>query len=198
MHGALGTAPSDCRARFIPGTDLRDQPSLRAGRWIRTPTVSSNVRNGWKADVARGPSSLQHWTMRTVASAFLVGLSLAGCHQREAPRACVSVLPGWLTAEPPHGDLFVSNVVRLAGHRVLWNGAPIDEPTLVDYTRQLAPRSPVPFLVFDPGSSPDCSFARHVQNILDQNYPCRKGACGQGPTSNFIPRPNEPRMEPKR
>ena len=40
--------------------------------------------------------------------------------------------------------------------------------------------SPVPFLVFDSGVSPDCSFARHIRDILDREYPCRDGACWQG------------------
>ena len=136
--------------------------------------------------------------MRKLVSAFLVALAVMGCHKRqEVARVCVPVLPGWMTAEPKHTDLFVANVVRLDGHKVLWNGSPIDEPTLIDYNRQLARRSPTPFLIFDPGPSPNCSFARHVRDILDQNYPCRQAACGQGPTNVFIPLVNAPSVEPK-
>jgi|SRR4051812_24614584 hypothetical protein len=132
--------------------------------------------------------------MRTIAYASLIALGLTGCKKPEEPRACVPVLPGWLTKNPP-GDLMVANQVQLAGNGILWNGVPIDEQTLIEYSRQLAPRTPIPFLVFDPGSSPNCSFARQVRDILDQNYPCHQGACGQGPATNFIPRFNAPRED---
>jgi len=72
---------------------------------------------------------------------------------------------------------------------VLWNGSPLNETMLINYTHQLAPRSPIPFLLFDPGQSPDCDFARHVRDTLDQNYPCRRMACGQGPRTDFIAPP---------
>jgi hypothetical protein len=158
-----------------------------------------SVCNGWKADIASRPKSLQHRTMRTMLCAFLIVFALTGCqkHSAPAPRSCVPALPGWLTAEPRRGDLFVANVVSLAGHGVLWNGSPVNEQVLVQYARQLAPRSPVPFLVLDPGPSPDCSFARHVRDVLDQNYPCHEGKCGQGPTSNFMPSRNGPRSGTK-
>jgi hypothetical protein len=133
----------------------------------------------------------------------LIALALPGCDKRQEPQVCVPVLPGWVTdkvqrRDDLRADFFISNTVNLAGNGILWNGNPVDERTLVDYTRQLAPKSPVPFLIFDPGPSPDCSFARHVRDILDQNYPCRKGVCGQGPTTNFIPRFNGPEAKPRR
>ena len=131
--------------------------------------------------------------MRTVLCIALVALSLGACSKRNEPSrerhetsACVPVLPGWKTAKSKPSEFFISNSVTLAGNRILWNGVPVDEQTFVGYVRQLAPKWPVPFLIFDQGSTPDCSFARHVRDIVDQNYPCREGACGQGPTTDFI------------
>jgi hypothetical protein len=126
--------------------------------------------------------------MRTAICVCLTALTLTGCIERHDSVACVPVLHGWATAETKRGDAFVSDTVRLAGHDIRWNGKRIDELTLIRFTRQLAPSSPVPFLIFDPGLSPDCAFATHVRDILDQNYPCREGACGQGPVAAFIPR----------
>jgi hypothetical protein len=40
--------------------------------------------------------------------------------------------------------------------------------------------NPIPFLIFDPGPAPDCSFATHIRDLLDREFPCREGACWQG------------------
>jgi len=126
--------------------------------------------------------------MRIAICVCLTALALGACKERHEPAACVPVVPGWATAESKIGDAFISNTVRLVGHDIRWNGKRIDEPTLIRFTRQLAPSSPVPFLIFDPGPAPDCAFATHVRDVLDQNYPCREGACGQGSAAAFRPR----------
>ena len=144
----------------------------------------------WKAAIASCDRSLQRSTMRAALYLSLIGFTLSGCNKPQETSVCVPVLPGWVTKAKP-ADIFVVNQVRLAGHGILWNGSPIDEETLTKYARQLAPKSPVPFLVFDPGPSPDCAFARQVRDVIDQNYPCRKGACGQGSSTNFIPTFNQ-------
>jgi hypothetical protein len=40
--------------------------------------------------------------------------------------------------------------------------------------------NPTPFLIFDPGEKPDCSFATHVRDVLQRDFPCDAGACWQG------------------
>src|SRR4051812_29682027 len=108
--------------------------------------------------------------MRTTLCLYVLVFTLSGCHQHQEKLACVPILSGWATARTAKGDAFVSDTISLAGHEVKWNGKRIDEPALLRFTHQLAHSSPVPFLIFDPGPSPDCRFATHVRDILDQNY----------------------------
>lgn len=126
--------------------------------------------------------------MRTAIYVCLTAVALTACNDAQEPAACVPPLPGWATPETKKGDYFIWNTVSLGRDGIRWNGKAIDEPTLVQFTRKLAPSSPLPFLIFDPGPSPNCSFGIRVRDILDQNYPCRDGGCGQGPAAEFIPR----------
>jgi len=126
--------------------------------------------------------------MRTALCVSILAFALSGCNKQQDNRACVPILPGWATAGTARGDAFVSDTVSLAGRDITLNGKRIDELTLIRFTHQLAPSSPVPFLIFDPGPSPDCEFATHVRDILDHNYPCRDGGCGQGTAADFAPR----------
>ncbi len=154
----------------------------------RKQSQAIDVPFGWQAVVASCGSSLQFSTMRAVIWVCLTAVAVTACSERHEPATCVPVLPGWKTAQSKSADYFVSNTVTLAGQEIRWNGKRIDQPTLVRFTRSLAPNETVPFLIFDPGPSPNCAFATRVRDILNQNYPCRDGACGQGSATDFIPR----------
>ena len=43
---------------------------------------------------------------------------------------------------------------------------------------------PLPFLIFDPQGA-DCQDAVRLRNLIERNYPCRDGACGQGSQGAF-------------
>ena len=107
-------------------------------------------------------------------------LILAAC-SREVPQICVPVLPGWSSEQTgkPAGAL-LANVVTLDGSNILWNGQPISEQTLTRYAGQMAGMNPIPFMILDPGKASDCTFARHIRDVLDKELPCREGACWQG------------------
>jgi hypothetical protein len=45
--------------------------------------------------------------------------------------------------------------------------------------------NPIPFLVFDPGVDPDCSFAIHVRDVLEREFHCGDGLCWQGSEAAF-------------
>lgn len=119
--------------------------------------------------------------MRTLA---LTGLLFASACSTDGGSGCALALPGWLTAEsdPPH--YVVKNTVRLSGGDIFWNGVTVDEETLAMYLRKTAAEFPLPFVVFEEGPN-DCAFAGRVGHLIDQNYPCREGACGQGPAGAF-------------
>lgn len=137
----------------------------------------------WKPEVANCTCPLQHRLMRKQLKACLIILATSSCSDHQTPSVCVPVLPGWATPETGKPVHLISNIVTLNGHNVRWNGVAIDERTLTKYLRETAAMDPVPFLIFDSGVSPDCAYARHVQNILDREYPCRDGACWQGSKS---------------
>jgi hypothetical protein len=65
-----------------------------------------------------------------------------------------------------------------------WNGVPVDERKVATYVKLAAMMTPVPFLVFDPKGS-NCNDATRLRDLIDQNYPCREGACGQGDARGF-------------
>jgi hypothetical protein len=123
--------------------------------------------------------------MRKALTICLAVLALAACSKREAPTICVPVLPGWSTEQTGKPVSTIANNVTLRGREILWNFSPIDEPTFVSYVRQTAVMNPVPFMIFDPGAAPDCSFATHIRDTLDQELPCRDGACWQGSKEAF-------------
>lgn len=60
----------------------------------------------------------------------------------------------------------------------------VSEQTLAAYLQESARLDPMPFVIFDPPTR-DCAFARRVRDIVDGNYPCRDGACGQGTVEAF-------------
>jgi hypothetical protein len=119
--------------------------------------------------------------MRSLLLAALLLLSACG----DAPdhQSCVPVLPGW---QSPDGNPagVTMNMVRVSGHELRWNGAAVDEATLQRYLRAASQMFPMPFLVFDPETN-DCAYARRVRDLIDRNYPCRDGACGQGTREGF-------------
>ena len=80
----------------------------------------------------------------------------------------------------------VNNHITLTPDRISWNGVPVSEQTLVGHLRESRDRAPVPFLIFDPQAA-DCARLGHVREVLEANYPCRSGSCGQGSRSAFLP-----------
>ena len=107
-------------------------------------------------------------------------LATTGCGQERALSTCVPALPGWASPETGKPVHVIANTVELDGRNISWNGVAINEKALVQYVRQSADLNPLPFLVFDPGPAADCSFARHIRDTLDREYPCRIGGCWHG------------------
>ena len=118
--------------------------------------------------------------MRRGFTLCLAILAVSGCNEKQAPSICVPVLSGWASPETGKPVHLIANSVTLNGRNMSWNGVAIDEQRLTSYVRQTAAMDPLPFLIFDPGVAPDCSFARHIRDVLDREYPCSDGACWQG------------------
>ena len=123
--------------------------------------------------------------MRNAIFISIVTLVASGCSDKEAPQACVPVLPGWTTPQTGKPVSVIANTVTLSDREIRWNGVAIDGPTLAEYARQSAAMSPIPFLIFDPEEASDCSFATEVRDVLDPHFPCREGGCLQGTEAAF-------------
>jgi hypothetical protein len=123
--------------------------------------------------------------MRKALWACALILVSGGCNKSEPPKPCVPVLSGWTTAQTGKPAYVIANTITLSGRVIRWNGVRIDEQTLVSYLRQARGMNPVPFLVLDPGASPDCSFATHLRDVLEREFPCRDGLCWQGSEAAF-------------
>jgi len=123
--------------------------------------------------------------MRKALLTYAVILVFGGCNKSEHPKVCVPVLSGWMTAQTGKPAYVAANTVTLGGREIRWNGVQIDERTLVSYLRQSRGMNPAPFLVFDPGASPDCSFATHIRDVLEREFPCGEGLCWQGTGAAF-------------
>lgn len=76
--------------------------------------------------------------------------------------------------------------LTLTPDQIRWNGVPVTEQTLVRYLREGRDSAPIAFLIFDPGAA-DCTRLLHVRGLLEANYPCSRGSCGQGSRSAFLP-----------
>jgi hypothetical protein len=156
------------------------------------PTLS-NVCNGsktdgqfgWKEAIAPSRGSSHHCVMRKALIICGTALASFACNKSEAPTICVPVLPGWATEQTGKPVYVIGNTVALHGREIRWNGVPIDEQTLADYTRRASVMNPIPFTIFDPGEAPDCAFARHIRDGLDRELPCRHGLCWQGSKAAF-------------
>lgn len=118
--------------------------------------------------------------MRGIFWLSLVILAMSACNEDKTPASCVPALPGWATPETGKPVHLIANSVTLSGRSMRWNGVAIDEQTLISYARQSAAMNPLPFLIFDPGVAPDCSFARRIRDTLNSEYPCSEGACWHG------------------
>jgi hypothetical protein len=133
--------------------------------------------------------------MRVLATLIAVQLVIAGCSKTGENDVCVPVLSGWATPESGQPVYLLANSVRVYGHAIRWNGVTVDERTLETYLRKSAELNPRPFVIFDPQSS-DCQFAVRVRDVIDRNYPCREGACGQGTKEAFERTPFRPHRGP--
>lgn len=102
----------------------------------------------------------------------------------EQPHVCVPVLPGW-AAPDGTAPMITTNTVQVRGRQLRWNGVAVDEATLGRYLQAASKMFPVPFLIFDPETN-DCTLAKRVRDLIDRNYPCRDGACGQGTREVFL------------
>jgi hypothetical protein len=122
--------------------------------------------------------------MRDSVILAAVLLTLASCARERSNDVCVPVLPGWTTPRTGQPPFFVPNVVRVSGNQIRWNGVQVSEQTLAAYLQESAQLNPMPFVIFDPQTR-DCAFASQVRDIVDANYPCRDGACGQGTAEGF-------------
>jgi hypothetical protein len=135
--------------------------------------------------------------MRTALRICAALLTVSGCSKAEPRRSCVPVLPGWTSPQTGKPVSLAANNVTLAGREIRWNGVRIDERTLASYLRQSAAMNPIPFVIFDPGTSPDCYFATHVRDILEKAYPCREGMCWQGSEAAFKRAPYRSPPDPR-
>lgn len=122
--------------------------------------------------------------MRVVTSAGLLLLASVGCTSGEAETDCVPVLQGWFVPAAGQPHYFFANNIRVRGQDIRWNSTPVDEETLQAYLKQSAQLEPMPFIVFDPTGA-NCEMGVRVRNLIDRNYPCREGACGQGARAAF-------------
>jgi hypothetical protein len=122
--------------------------------------------------------------MRTTLSAAILLLAVTGCGEEKPIASCMPALPGWATPETGKPVYSVANFVSVHGREIRWNGVTIDDDRLGIYLRETAAMNPQPFLFFDPQSA-DCERARQVRDLIDENYPCRAGACGQGARPAF-------------
>jgi hypothetical protein len=116
--------------------------------------------------------------MRSALSVAPVLLALLGCSKAEGG-LCVALGEGWTTPKAGQPVHLVSNTVGVRGREIRWNGVTISEQTLADYLRRTARAEPLAFIIFDPQGE-DCAFATHVRDLINRNYPCRSGMCGQG------------------
>jgi hypothetical protein len=139
---------------------------------------------GEKRSLRVGQHPAKYLVMRnTIPAVVAVLFATLGC-SGSAPSSCPSVLPGWATptiGQPVH---HVANVVTAQGGLAHWNGVRTDEKTLSTYLLQTATMDPLPFVIFDPQGT-DCESATRLRDIMDRNYPCRDGACGQGSRADF-------------
>jgi hypothetical protein len=104
-------------------------------------------------------------------------------------------LPGWAPPEVGKAERTGVNSVRLIGRQLSWNGMDIDEETLRSYlleshrlglaAKKRNPEIDLPFLIFSPETN-DCELARQIQTLIEQNYPCSSGICGQGRPESFV------------
>lgn len=127
----------------------------------------------------------KHLMMRALLlPAAITLLSVTGCSKSGPASSCPLVLRGWSTARAGIPVHFISNNVTVEGRQIRWNGVVIDEQTLENYVRTTAKTRPLPFIIFDPQTS-DCAYAARLRDLIDSNYPCSDGACGQGSRSAF-------------
>ena len=76
--------------------------------------------------------------------------------------------------------------VALTDDEILWNGQQVDQARLKSYLSELAAKNANLVVVFDPQTA-DCDRARRVRDLIDRNYRCREGLCGQGARGVFAP-----------
>ena len=122
----------------------------------------------------------QYRTMRTAIPATIVVLLTTLGNSEGAEASCPAVLPGWASpadGQPAH--VYGVNIITMVEGKSRWNGVPVDEGKVATYVKLAAKMTPPPFLVFDPQGS-NCDDATRMRDLIDQNYPCRDGACGQG------------------
>ena len=152
---------------------------------LRVPTRRASAIRlmsamGGKLTFACRGGSLHHCLMQRAIFSCLTAVVLTACSETEAPESCVPVLPGWSSEQTGKPVSTMENRVTLSGRQILWNGHPTDERDFKRLVEEVAVMNPIPFMIFDPGVAPDCSFARHVRDTLDKELPCRDGACWQG------------------
>ena len=139
---------------------------------------------GGKRSLRVGHHPAKYLVMRTTFAAVAVALlATLGC-SGNAPASCPSLLPGWATPTSGQPVHHVVNVVTVQGGQAHWNGVVTDEQALSTYVRKTAVMDPLPFVIFDPQGT-DCESATRLRDIIDRNYPCRDGACGQGSRAAF-------------
>lgn len=120
-----------------------------------------------------------------ILAIIVVLLTPLGC-SKDAQASCPAVLPGWATpagGRPAHVSV-VKNSITMDEGKSRWNGVPVDEGKVATYVKLAAKMTPLPFLVLDPQDS-NCDDATRLRDLIDQNYPCRDGACGQGDARGF-------------
>lgn len=127
-----------------------------------------------------GRSGLQ---MRGTRSIGLGLLLLANCSGSELG-TCVPVNEGWSTPDTGQPVHFVLNTVSVRERDIRWNGVSVTEQILISHLQRTAGLEPRAFIIFDAQTS-DCAFAKRVRDLLDQNYPCGTGLCGQGTPRAF-------------
>ncbi len=136
--------------------------------------------------------------MRPVLGFAFVLFAASACSP-VGPSACVPVRQGWALPEVGKAQRTAVNIVRLVDRRITWNGMDVSEETLRSYLRETSrrglaakkrnPEIAKAFVIYSPERA-ECDYARHVHDLLEANYPCSSGACGQGAPEDFVQRVN--------
>ena len=98
------------------------------------------------------------------------------------PTACSAPLPGWDTGASGYSvPQPINRIDMRSDGKVLWNGSPVRDEQIVEYTALIREVLPQPFTVLAIDAGVDCGRVKVVRKIIDEGVKCSAGAfCGEG------------------